>query len=71
MFTCDKKNLAKSLSGEMLRFSDDFIDFERDAEDGIVTGETAIPTIVDALVGKIKRSKQPHRASKILQRQRP
>src|SRR5947199_9338758 len=65
-----EKDLAKSLTSEMLRFGDDFIDVERNAKDRIVARETAIPAIVDALVGKIKRSEEAHRPPKILQRDR-
>ena len=65
-----EKDLAKSLTSEMLRFGDDFIDVERNAKDRIVARETAIPAIVDALVGKIKRSEEAHRPPKILQRER-
>src|SRR5437667_10548164 len=65
-----EKDLAKSLTSEMLRFGDDFIDVERNAKDRIVARETAIPAIVGALAGKIKRSEEAHRPPKILQRER-
>src|SRR5947207_9764993 len=62
----DKKNLTKSLTREMLRFGDDFIDIKCDAKDRIIARETAIPAVVNAFVGKIQRSEQTHRTSKIL-----
>src|SRR5881394_608731 len=52
----DKKNLTKSLTREMLRFGDDFIDIKCDAKDRIIARETAIPAVVNAFVGKIQRS---------------
>ena len=70
MLARNKKNLAKSLPGEMLRFGHHFIDSKRNAQDRIVPRETAILTIVDAFVGKIERCKEPHRQTKILKRER-
>src|SRR4030095_15416420 len=71
MLARDEKDLAKSLASEMLRFDDDFIHVERDAKDGIVARKTAVAAIVNAFIGKIQRSKQPHCPSKILERERP
>src|SRR5204863_10195987 len=65
-----KKNLTKSLTRKMPRFGSDFIEIERDAKDRIIARETAIPAVVNAFIGKIERSKQTHRASKILYRKR-
>src|SRR4029077_14820516 len=67
MLASDEKDLTKSLASEMLRFGNDFVHIERDAKDWIIARETAIPTIVDAFVGKIQRSEQTHCPSKILQ----
>jgi hypothetical protein len=69
MLAGDEKDLPESLVGEMLRFGDNFIDVKRDAQDGIVTRETAIPTIVDAFVRKIEWGEEAHRSSKVLQRE--
>src|SRR5947207_8208410 len=70
MLARDEKDLPKPLTREMLRLGDHFIHVERDTKDWIIARETAIPTIVDAFVGKIERREQPHRTSKILQSQR-
>ena len=70
MLAGNEKNLPKSLTREMLRFGNHFIHVERDPKNWIIARETAIPAIVDAFVGKIERSEQPHRASKILKRER-
>ena len=70
MLAGDEKDLAKSLTSEMLRFRDNFIDTERDAKNRIVARETAVATVVDAFVGQVKRREEPHRPAKILERQR-
>ena len=36
MLARNEKDLAKSLTSEMPRFGDDFIDVERDTENGII-----------------------------------
>src|SRR4029453_9332308 len=51
MLAGDEKDLAKSLTSEMPCFRDNFIDIERDAKDRIVARETAVVTVVDALLG--------------------
>ena len=70
MLARDEKDLAKSLTSEMLRFGDHFIDVEGDAKNRIVARETAVVAVVNAFVGQIKRREQPHRSAKILQRER-
>jgi hypothetical protein len=70
MLAGNKKDLAKSLPREMLRFGHNFIDGKRDTQDWIIPRETAILTIVDAFVGKIERCKEPHGPPKILQCER-
>src|SRR6266705_2486830 len=70
MLARNKKDLAKSLPREMLRFGHNFIDGKCDAQDRIIPRETAILTIVDAFVGKIERCKEAHGPSKILQCER-
>src|SRR5262249_38313568 len=67
MFARNQKDLAESLSRQMLRFSEDFIDTQGDPQDRIISRETAILTIVDALVGEIQRREQAHGAAKVLQ----
>jgi hypothetical protein len=57
MLARNKKDLAKSLPREMLRFGHHFIDGKCDAKDRIIPRETAILTIVDAFVGKISGAK--------------
>ena len=54
----------------MTRFRHHLIDLERDTKNRVITRETAISTIVDALVGQVKRREEAHRSAKILQRQR-
>ena len=66
MLAGDEQDLTKSLVGKMPRFGDDFINVECDAKDRIVARETAIPAIINALVGKIERREKTHRSSKIL-----
>jgi hypothetical protein len=66
MLASDEQDLTKSLAGKMPRFSDDFINLECDAKDRIVTRETAIPAIINALVGKIERREKAHCSSKSL-----
>src|SRR5438093_5499091 len=70
MLARNKKDLAKSLPREMLRFGHNFIDGKCDAQDRIIPRETAILTIVDAFVRKIERRKEAHGPSKILQCER-
>src|SRR6267143_969004 len=67
MLARDQKDLAKSLTREMPRFRDNLINIERDAKDRIIARETAIATIVDALVREIQRREKAHCSSKILQ----
>src|SRR5438132_2978440 len=71
MLASDEKNLTKTLASEITRFRHNLIDLQRDAKNRVITRETAISTIVDALVGQVKRREEPHCAAKILQRQRP
>jgi len=70
MLTGDEKDLPKSLTSEMPRFRDHFVDVERDAKNRIVARETAVPAVVDAFIGKIERSEEAHRPAKILERER-
>src|SRR5437899_7760276 len=70
MLACNKKDLAKSLPREILRFGHNFIDAKCDAQDRIIPRETAILTIVDAFVGKIEGCKKAHCPPKILQCER-
>ena len=65
MLPSDEENVAKTLADEVCRFAHDFLDLERDAQNGVFTGKAAIGTGIDALVGKIKRSKEAHGASEV------
>src|SRR6266536_1718340 len=71
MLASDEKNLTKTLASEMARFRYHLIDLERHTKNRVITRETAISTIVDALIGQIKRCEEPHRPAKILQREHP
>ena len=53
MLARNQKDLAKSLTREMLRFGNNLINIKRDAQDRIIPRETAILTIVDAFIRKI------------------
>src|SRR5262245_30795200 len=66
MFAGHQENLSKPLAREMPPFGDHFVHIKRNAKDWIVAGEPAIPAVVDAFVGQIKRRKETHRTSKIL-----
>lgn len=70
MLARNKKDLAKPLPREILRFGHHFIDGKCDAQDRIIPRETAVLTIVDAFVGKIERCKEPHGPPKVLQCER-
>ena len=69
MLSGDEQKIAEAFRGEMPRFLHHRFDFERDAQDGILAGKTAIRAGIDALVGKIKRSKEPDGFSEMLPRQ--
>ena len=66
MFAGDEENVAKALAGEFTGFAADFIDAERDAQDGIVARKAAIFAVIDALVGEIKRSEEANDFSEAL-----
>jgi hypothetical protein len=68
MLARDEKDLPEPVPREVLSFGDDLINVERDAKDRVIPRKTAIPTIIDAFIGKIQRREQAHRASEILQR---
>src|SRR5207249_11538410 len=70
MLARNQKDLAKSLTREMLRFGNNLINIKCDAQDRIIPRETAILTIVDAFVRKIEGCKEAHGPSKILQCER-
>ena len=65
MLAGHEKDIAKALAGEVCGFARDFLDFQRDAQDGIFTGEAAIGARVDAFVGEIKRGEEAHGAPKV------
>lgn len=66
MFPGDQENVAKALAREFSGFAPDFLEAESDAENGVVARETAIFTIVDALVGKIERREKADDLAKTL-----
>jgi hypothetical protein len=43
----------------------DFVEFEGDPQDGVLAGKSTVSARIDALVGKIKRGKKPHRTTEI------
>src|SRR5437899_13019631 len=69
MFAGDEKDLTKTLASKMTRFRRHLINIEGDTQNRVVPRETAISTIVDAFVRKIKRRKKAHCPAKILQRE--
>src|SRR5436190_19824257 len=58
MFAGNEEDIAKALVPQRPRFAKHIINAEGDAEDGIVARESTILAVVDALVRKVKRSKQ-------------
>ena len=70
MFARDEEDIAKSFLRQIAAFHLDLLDAEGHAQDRIIAREPAVAAIVDALVRKIKRREEPHRASKILERER-
>ena len=69
MLARDQKNVTESFVRQVSPFRDDLVDAQRDAQNRIITRETAVTTVVDALVLKIKWREEPHRSSKILPRE--
>ena len=58
MLAGDEENIAEPLVGEGAGFADDFLDTQRDAENGVVAREPAVLAVVDALIRQIERSEQ-------------
>src|SRR5947199_9273705 len=54
----------------MTRFGDHFLNIKRDAKNWVIPGETAVTTIIDALVRKVKRREETHCPAEILQCER-
>ena len=61
MLACHEKDIAKALTDYVCGFARDFLDFQRDPQDGILTGKAAIGAGVDALVGEVERREEAHR----------
>src|SRR5207253_5260939 len=53
-------------SRQMARFLYHFVDRKSKAQNWILAGKSAVTEIVDALIGKIKRCKEPHGSAKML-----
>ena len=70
VFASDQKDLTKTLPTEMTRFGDHFLNIKRDAKNWVIPGETAVTTIIDALVRKVKRREETHCPAEILQCER-
>jgi hypothetical protein len=70
MLAGHEKDIAKALADKVCGFARDFLNFQRDAQDGIFTGEAAIGARIDAFVGEIKRGEEAHGAPKVAPRDR-
>src|SRR4030095_9750174 len=70
MLAGDEKELPETRRPKMSRFFCHFIDRKSDAQNWIFAGESAVTAAVDALIGKIERREEPHRAAKILTSER-
>src|SRR5437762_13859413 len=66
MFAGDEKELSKTRSRQMARFLYHFVDRKSNAQNWILTGKSTVTAIADALIGKIKRCKEPHGSAKML-----
>ena len=69
MLTRDKQDVAEALLLQFTRLAQNFLDGKRHAQNRIVAREAAVGTIVDALVGNIKRREQPDDFAETLLRQ--
>ena len=58
MFASHKKYISKALFCERLGFGHYFFRLERDAQNWVVPREATVGAVVDAFVGKIKRSEE-------------
>ncbi len=70
MFAGDEENVAKAFLGQVPAFRCNLIETQGDSQDRVIPGEAAITAIIDALVRKIERREQPHRATEVFQGQR-
>src|SRR6266581_258887 len=70
MLTGDEKNLAKACLRQVPCLDDNLMHTQSDAENWVVPGEAAIPAVIDAFVGKVKRREETHRPSEILHGER-
>ena len=60
MFAGDQENISEALANQVSSFRFHFIRGQSHSQDRIIPRKPAIPAVVNALVRKIKRSKQPH-----------
>jgi hypothetical protein len=70
MFPSDEQDVAKTFLGQVPAFRGNLLHTKGDAEDRIITRESAVTAVVDAFVRKVKRREKPHRSPKISQGQR-
>ena len=66
MFAGYEQDIAETLFGQCARLSHHLINGEGHAQDGIVSGETAVAAVIDALVGEVERGKEPDHPAKTL-----
>ena len=69
VLTGNEKQLAETLACKVLSFFHHFFDRERDAQDGVLTRESAVATAINAFIRQVKRGKEPHRATEMLKRE--
>ena len=65
-----EQDLPETLLREMPRFGHHLIGRKGDAQNRVIARKSAVPAIVDALIGKIERREEPHGAAEILQSER-
>ena len=66
MFAGNQKDIAETLLGQCACLSHHLINGEGHAQDGIVSGETAVATVIDAFIGEVKRGKKPDHLAETL-----
>ena len=65
MFPGDEQHIAEAFRRKMTGLGSHLLDLKRHAEDGIVTGESAVGTVIDALIGKVEGGEEAHRPAKV------
>jgi hypothetical protein len=69
MLARDEQNVAETLLLQFPRLAQNFVNGKRHAQNRIVAREAAVGTIVDALVGNVKRREQADDFAETLLRQ--